>query len=306
MSTSGPGVPDSPLISAGPVLDSCVLATLNQTARRRPRSGRLPPGRAWPLLAALAVAVAGAEQFGAGRVHDGTTFSLEDGRVVRLIGIRAPSFLQPGGDICRDVLEKLVSGRALTLEAEGPDQDESGRLRRWVFSGDTLVNAVMVRKGFAETAPADSGGRYADTLAALQETAARIDRGLWPFGVFEAPRPGARADDIDRYLAGDSADACPWETVRWDKAPDCIGRLVRVVGEVVATYRSDKVFIMNFHEDYRRHFKVAVFASDLPKFPPSPEDYYKKRIVRVTGLVREFEGAPEMIVTDPEQIEVLE
>ena len=97
-----------------------------------------------------------------------------------------------------------------------------------------------------------------------------------------------------------------FEVVSWADADKCYGRLVRVVGLVVATYRSDKVFIMNFHQDYRRHFKVAVFADDLGKFPSDPEGYYEKRIVRVTGLVREYEGAPEMIVNDPGQIEILE
>ncbi len=237
-------------------------------------------------------------------VHDGTVFATGDGRLVRLLGIRTPSFLEPGGDICRDVLEKLVLDRTVELEADGPDEDDEGRLLRYVYTGDTLVNATMVAKGFAELDLPDRPLRHRDTLEALQATASRIEKGLWPFDAFEAPRLGPRAQDIDRYVVED--DGCMWETVRWDRAPECYGRLVRVVGQVVATYRSDKVFIMNFHEDYRRHFKVAVFADDLDKFPPNPEDYYKKRIVRVTGMVKEFEGAPEMIVSDPEQIEVME
>ena len=285
------------MISGRPLLDSAACVELDSDVMQTVLT----------LVLAAAVVTSGAESVYVQTVYDGSSFLTSDSEQVILLGVEVPAIGLPGGDICRDVLEKLVIGKRVSLEGDGADKDERGRLRRYVYCGDTLVNAVMLRKGFG-TLSADSASlRQKDTLRSLELTAVRIGKGLWPFGLFAEPEGLTRSGDIDKYLVDDNQPGLPgYEVVSWADADKYYGRLVRVVGLVVATHRSDKVFIMNFHQDYRRHFKVAVFAGDLGKFPADPEGYYMKRIVRVTGLVREYEGAPEMIVNDPEQIEILE
>ncbi|MBN2537261.1 thermonuclease family protein [candidate division WOR-3 bacterium] len=256
------------------------------------------------VLLLLAAATLPAVEVTVASVPDGATFVAGDGTAIGLLGISAPRLFEPGGDVSRDVLEKHLRGRKVRLEEDAVAEDSLGRPLRWVFCSDTLVNALVVRKGFAAAAlpELDVMLHYGDSLLKLERTAARIGKGLWPFDVF--PPPSFRGPD--EYLS-DTAGSDPWiETVSWDETDNYYGRLVRVVGTVVATYRSDKVFIMNFHQDYRRHFKAVVFSGDLPKFPPYPEDHYKRRVVRVTGLVKEYQGAAEMILTDPGQIEILE
>ncbi len=251
------------------------------------------------LLALGAAPAAGDKPSAVTVVHRGDLVQLQSGELVRIIGIAAPEVYLPGGDICRDVLEKHLLGRVVRLEADGPEKDSLGYLFRHVFLGDTLVSAEMVRKGFAEVS-GDSGRRFADSLLKLERIAARAEKGLWPFEVFQPPSLPARVTKPDSTGAG-------WlEIVSWEDAGKYIGRLVTVEGYVVATYRSDKVLMLNFHQDYRKHFKVAVFSQDLAKFPEHPEDFYKKRLVRVTGTVKEYEGAPEMVIDGPEQIVVIE
>jgi len=237
-------------------------------------------------------------------VHRGDLFLVGSGSMVRIIGIAAPEVYLPGGDICRDVLEKYVQGRSARLEPEGRDKDANGYLLRHVFLGDTLVSAELVRKGFAEVS-GDSAGRFSDSLLKLERIAARAEKGLWPFEVFEPPSgSGLLTATGQPGLESPSHD---WlEVVSWQDAGKYIGRLVTVEGTVVATYRSDKVLMLNFHQDYRKHFKVAVFADKLAQFPEHPEDFYKKQLVRVTGIVKEYEGAPEMVVDEPGQIAVIE
>ncbi len=255
-----------------------------------------------PGVLAIATGLFAAEVKQVIRVDSGTEFLTSDSQRVRLLGIEAPEIYQAGGDICRDVLEKYVLGRKVRLESDGQDADDKGRLLRCVFVGDTLVNAALVHKGFASVKLPEEGLKYGDSLQKLEQTAARVGKGLWPFDVFAPPSFTVP----EQYLA-DTSDVDPWlETVSWDETDKYYGRLVRVVGTVVATYKSDKVFIMNFHQDYRRHFKAVVFAGDLEKFPPYPEDFYKKRLVRVTGIIKEYQNAPEMIINDPGQIEILE
>lgn len=62
---------------------------------------------------------------------------------------------------------------------------------------------------------------------------------------------------------------------------------------------------LDFHEDYRMYFKAVIFATDWDKFPTPPEELFLGKLVRITGLVREYQGAPEIIVEEPAQIEIV-
>lgn len=236
-------------------------------------------------------------------VYDGDTFRTDDSLVVRLLGIDAPESYQPGGDISRDILEKYVLGRKVLLVADSVDKDDYGRLLRYVYVGDTFVNGELVARGYAAYRSFQSRLRLGDSLQRLQAEAARTGRGLWSFNVFAPPTLELLRE---RIRAESRRTAAGLEVVSWANAGRYIGRLVAVEGRVVATHNSGKVCHLNFHEDYRRHFSVAIFAQDFAKFPPNPEQYYLKRNVRVTGIVKSYKGAPEIIVTDPGQIEILD
>lgn len=98
-----------------------------------------------------------------------------------------------------------------------------------------------------------------------------------------------------------SADAVPWA-----EAAKYYGRKAVIEGEVAATYRSEAVCFLNFNADYSRDFFAVIHASAFQQFPPNPEAFYKGRRVRVTGIVREFKGRPQIILESPTQIEILE
>ncbi len=237
------------------------------------------------------------------QIYDGDTFQTEDSAVVRMLGIDAPETYQPGGDIARDILEKYLLGKEVRLEPDGTDKDKYGRLLRYVYVGDTMVNFELVRKGYASYRSFQSSLKYQDTLARLEQEAARIGKGLWPFNVFTPPTIELLKEKV---VAESARSGTGLRLVSWLDAGNFVGRLVTVEGTVVATYNSGKVCHLNFHQDYRKYFSVAIFSQDFDKFPPSPEDYYKKRRVRVTGIVKEYKGAPEIVVNDPGQIAVIE
>jgi len=51
----------------------------------------------------------------------------------------------------------------------------------------------------------------------------------------------------------------------------------------------------------------VIFSVDLKNFPFNPEDFYRGKEVRVTGLIQFFQGSrnhPEITVKNPSQIEV--
>jgi DNA/RNA endonuclease YhcR with UshA esterase domain len=97
----------------------------------------------------------------------------------------------------------------------------------------------------------------------------------------------------------------PVVIVPFEQAGDHMGEKVTVEGTVVDTYRSEKVVRLNFHEDWRHHFNVAMFPEVWPLFPVPPEDMFRGQLVRVRGSVEEYQGAPEIIVRSPEQIVIV-
>ena len=98
----------------------------------------------------------------------------------------------------------------------------------------------------------------------------------------------------------------PPAVVSWQDAAQYYGQTVAVEGTVVDTYNSGQAVFLNFDEDYKSTFTVVIFPDAWPKFPDPPEELFLDKKVRVKGLVKEYQGAPEIIVEEPEQIEVVE
>jgi DNA/RNA endonuclease YhcR with UshA esterase domain len=95
------------------------------------------------------------------------------------------------------------------------------------------------------------------------------------------------------------------QIVQWNEADKYYGQTVTVEGTIVATHNSGKACFLNFHQDYKRHFTAVIFASVFDQFPPSPENYYHRKTVQVTGLVKEYKGKPEIILERPSQIKII-
>ena len=52
-------------------------------------------------------------------------------------------------------------------------------------------------------------------------------------------------------------------------------------------------------------FTVVIYSLDRPKFGMAPEKRFLDKPICVTGLVEEEEGLPQIVVTEPAQIEIL-
>ena len=94
--------------------------------------------------------------------------------------------------------------------------------------------------------------------------------------------------------------------VDWRDAALYYGQQVTVEGTIVRTKNTGKVTFLNFDPDYRHTLTLVIFPDDAAKFPSPPEEMFLHRRLRATGLVQEYEGAPEIIVREPSQIEIIE
>lgn len=87
-----------------------------------------------------------------------------------------------------------------------------------------------------------------------------------------------------------------------EEAIDHVGENATVVGTVskIFTSKSGTIFL-DFCEDFKKcPFSAVIFASDAAKFKDL--DKYKKE-VRLTGLIKSYQGKAEIILDGPEQIE---
>jgi micrococcal nuclease len=94
--------------------------------------------------------------------------------------------------------------------------------------------------------------------------------------------------------------------ISWKDAAKYYNQTKTVEGTVVVTRNTGKVCFLNFSENWRTDFTAVIFASDLAKFPASPEAYYKGKKVRITGRIQEYRGKPEVILKSSNQIWIME
>jgi micrococcal nuclease len=94
-------------------------------------------------------------------------------------------------------------------------------------------------------------------------------------------------------------------TVNWKDAASHYGKYKTVEGKIVSGKCLPKVCFLNFDKDYKTTFTVVIFASDLPKFPPKPDQYYRNKKVQVSGTIKEYRGKPEIILKEPDQINIV-
>ena len=116
------------------------------------------------------------------RVIDGDTIAIEGGYRVRYIGIDTPEIhpeLEPFGIEALEVNRKLVEGKKVRLERDVSETDKYGRLLRYVYVDNVLVNAELVRNGLAEAKAYPPDIKYQDYLEGLEAEARQTGRGMW-------------------------------------------------------------------------------------------------------------------------------
>lgn len=123
------------------------------------------------------------------RVIDGDTVVLANGERVRLLGIDTPERGECYFEESRDYLAWWLDRAVVTLESDGRDTDEYGRLLRYIFTyrqwggpattTELFVNEAMVREGYARTMPIGEARRYRAELYQSEEAAQAADRGRW-------------------------------------------------------------------------------------------------------------------------------
>jgi micrococcal nuclease len=124
-------------------------------------------------------------------IVDGDTIHVRvDGRIekVRYIGVNAPEVRhptkgeEPGGREASAVNRRLVGGKQVRLELDVQRRDQYGRLLAYVWVDDLMVNAELVRQGYAQVMTVPPNVRYQELFLKLQREARAARRGLFAGG----------------------------------------------------------------------------------------------------------------------------
>lgn len=119
------------------------------------------------------------------RVIDGDTIEIEGGLRVRYIGIDTPETVHPSvetecyGTEASTINKEMVEGKTVRLEKDVSDTDRFGRLLRYVWVDDIMVNEYLVREGYATVSTYPPDVKHQDRFVHAQELAREEGRGLW-------------------------------------------------------------------------------------------------------------------------------
>lgn len=119
------------------------------------------------------------------RVVDGDTIKLESGEVLRYIGIDTPETVDPRmpvqcyGKESSAKNKELVEGKEVKLEKDVSETDRYGRLLRYVWLGDMLINEYLVREGYAQSSSYPPDVKYQNRFIEAQRLARAENKGLW-------------------------------------------------------------------------------------------------------------------------------
>ena len=124
-------------------------------------------------------------------VLDGDTIAVSCAQsTVRFLLINTPEIAhgpsqpaQCGGAAAKSYLEsRLPAGTAVRLMAGKRDKDRYGRLLRYVFLGEELLNETLVRAGYAERYRAAEDRTYEARIVAAEKAAKTANIGIWAAG----------------------------------------------------------------------------------------------------------------------------
>lgn len=223
------------------------------------------------------------------KIIDGDTIEIPGGQYVRYIGIDCPETKrrtasgwipvnEPFALQARDLNRELVSGRTLRFEFDSEKKDKYGRLLVYCFagqgSGQVMVQEELLRRGLAYLYIIPPNVKYLERLSGAQNEARANGVGVW-----------------SGDLAIDAMDSSGY-----------VGQRKIVRGRIERTVRKANILklVMNGMD-------VIIFEKDLMWFEKEGIEasvFYNNRIIEVFGLIKEYHGRPEIIVSHPFLIKI--
>lgn len=227
-------------------------------------------------------------------IVDGDTIMLDNGLVVRLMGIQAPHLKLgrdgfddwPKGPEAKGALETIALKQPVQLRYGGEEKDRYGRLLAQVFTTGPepkWVQQQMLAGGMARVYSFPDNRACLPDLLAAEIKARTAGLGIW----------------TDPYYRVRRAD-------RPKDFSTLSGHYELVEGRVLKAEKSGGRVYLNFGRYFKEDFTAVIDARALRLFAEDRLDPLKLggALVRVRGWI-DLENGPRLTITHPEQVEVL-
>jgi endonuclease/exonuclease/phosphatase family metal-dependent hydrolase/DNA/RNA endonuclease YhcR with UshA esterase domain len=94
--------------------------------------------------------------------------------------------------------------------------------------------------------------------------------------------------------------------INWKEAGSAVGQTVFVSGKIVNVGKTDRIAFLNFEDKRPPGFVAVVFSDNWSKFPGDLRETYRGKIVEIRGLITKYQDRPQVVITRPEQIKILD
>ena len=253
------------------------------------------------------------------KVIDGDTFIIKGGYSVRILSIDTDERGYPCYQEAKDKLEELILGKKVKLEKEEKDVDQYCRYLRHIFlpaSAEATadrnkenIGLKLVEEGLA-VARFYSETKYQEEISEAEKNARENKIGCkWSSYTKASGNKSSFAntsEDKNFHWEKLTSELNEMEIVGACESKNYLGEEIIIQGKIASAYcsKTNTVFL-NFGSAYPKQCFVAViFNSYQDKFIKNPEKYYADKTVRIKGKISEYKGKPQIILKNPEQIEI--
>jgi hypothetical protein len=212
------------------------------------------------------------------RVEQNGALILSDGRAVLLEGIR----LALDGDARErvlSVLRDMVKAEPVTFTATPPKEDRYDRVRAQAF-GHSWLQIALLEQGLARVAISPDRNECAPDLYEAEARGREGHLGIWALIGYQAKAPEA--------VKGSA------------------GTFQLVDGWVTNVGQADGRVFIDFGSNGRQLFSAVIQRQDRRAFRDFDFDELPAHHIRIRGIVQDYHGRPEILLSNPAQIEVLQ
>lgn len=223
------------------------------------------------------------------KIIDGDTMETASGDTLRLLGIDTPEIYWESGEAeyfaweAKNYSSEKLLKKNVELEFDQEKKDQYGRMLVYLFYEGENFNKKLLEKGYASLMIIAPNNKYKKEFRETAEEARKENRGIW------------------NKIKTMSADL---PEINYKEAENHYGYQVIVKGKIVDTAQLDNITFLNFSYNYRETLSIVIFSNSLSKFAYQPAEYLKGKKVKILGKIEMYDGAPQIIVEDPENIYV--
>lgn len=214
------------------------------------------------------------------RVERDGGLTLTAGRTVHLEGIRLMLDGPPAlADQTRSALSVLAQSGTVSFTATPPAQDRYSRLRVQGF-GTQWLQVALLEQGLARVAISPDRTECAPDLYEAEARGRAKRAGLWALPVYRIRTP----QDVK----------------------GATGSFQLVEGLVSHIGRADGRTFLDFGGNRRWNFSALIVSGDRRAFRDFDFDTLPGHRIRVRGIMQDYRGRPQIALSNPFQIEILD